>query len=131
MKHWKIYLALLAIFACGALCGAAATGYYVRFRVQRILRGGAPEVRALIVQRAARRLRLRADQREQVAEIVKDAQARIRAVRLASKPAVDRILLDALGKVEALLEPPQRERFTEIKRNFMQHWIGDQAPAAE
>jgi hypothetical protein len=110
MKTLKVWLVLLLVFVAGFTGGVVATRVVVRKMVQAAIRH--PElVRHRIELNLDRRLRLDAQQREQVRQILTDTQGRLKDLRKEFQPQLVDILQETRKKISAVLTPEQQKRF--------------------
>lgn len=112
MKTLKIVLVIGLIFAAGFVAGVVTTRVVVRHFVQRALAN--PD---LLTERIARdlnrSLRLDAEQRVKVEQILTAAHSRIKTLRLQVQPQLIGVVHDAKADIKEVLRPDQQARFDE------------------
>ena len=117
MKTFKVIGLIALVFVAGFAGGVVATKVFVR---QMVAESAAhPErTRTHVEQNTEmnlnRKLRLDQQQREQVRQILKDSQARLRVVREDFQPKFNAIVLETRTNIAVLLKPEQQERFEEF-----------------
>ncbi|HWD93938.1 MAG TPA: hypothetical protein VG938_16530 [Verrucomicrobiae bacterium] len=117
MKTLKVIGLLALVFLAGLAGGVVATKVFVRQMVADAV--AHPErTRTHVEQNTEmnlnRKLRLDQQQREQVRQILKDSQARLRVVREEFQPKFNAIVLQTRTNISVLLKPDQQERFEEF-----------------
>jgi hypothetical protein len=125
VKTVKVIGLLALIFVAGFAGGVVATRIFVRQMVADAV--AHPEkarnhVEQNIEQNLNRRLRLDPQQREQVRQILKDSQAKLRVVREDFQPKFNAIILETRTNISALLKPDQQatfEQFLADNRQFL------------
>ena len=58
MKRWKIWACVVALFLSGFLIGSAGTALYIKHAVEKVIAGGPPEVRRIVMRRLTHKLKL-------------------------------------------------------------------------
>ena len=117
MKTLKVIGLLALVFVAGFAGGVVATKVFVR---QMVADAAAhPErARTHVEQNTEmnlnRKLHLDPQQREQVRQILKDSQLRLRAVREEFQPKFNGIILETRTNIFLLLKPDQQERFEQF-----------------
>ncbi len=125
MSPWKVILATMVIFACGVITGAMVT------RTTRAPQAAAGPAnprppaapifqvqRAEFLKRLETQLDLTADQRDQIARIMKESQERTRRTWEQIAPQMGQELKGVREEIRRVLTPEQRRQFAELmKRN--------------
>jgi hypothetical protein len=117
MKTLKVIGLLAMVFVAGFAGGVVATKLFVRQMVNDAV--AHPErARTHVEQNTEmnlnRKLHLDPQQREQVRQILKDSQVRLRAVREEFQPKFNAIVLETRTNISVLLKPDQQERFEQF-----------------
>jgi uncharacterized membrane protein len=123
MKNWKAIVGVVAVFLFGMVAGGLVTAKIFQYRIYGVLRSGSPAAANVVVRRLSWQLRLDAAQREQVRQIVGDAQQEMKAVRKQVHPQVEEILDRADGKVRAILRPEQTGKFDKLVAERKARWV--------
>ncbi len=133
MKRLKGILGVLAIFLCGAFVGAVlGSSASLMDYVNKTLRGGPPNVRRILMQKAKHDLKLDEDQAHQFWQILNETGADLREAVKPVRPQIDAALARAGERMRAVLRDGQRQRFDTFTKDFTQRWMeamGDIKPA--
>ena len=101
----KVWLVLVVVFVLGSITGGAVTGFYRSMsRPER----GAPRDR---VEKLRRDLSLTDEQMKSVSAILDDTKNEYKALRQELKPRFDEPRQKARGKIRALLNAEQQQKF--------------------
>lgn len=122
MKNWKAIVGVIAVFLLGMVAGGLITAKVFQYRIYGVLKSGSPAAANVVVRRLSWQLRLDAAQREQVRQIVTEAQQEMKAVRKQVHPQVEEILDRADGKVRAVLRPEQQEKYEKLVAERKAKW---------
>ncbi len=115
MKTFRLLLLIGLVFLAGAVAGVVGTRIVIRHWVRAAIQR--PQmVQTLIERRLQRQLRLDANQRAQVHQILTGAGGRLKNLRHEYRPQVILIVTNADMEISALLTPAQQERYEKIKR---------------
>ena len=114
MKTLKPWLVIILVFVAGFAGGVVTTRAVVRHLVRQAV-ANPDRVRDLIEQRMTRRLRLNAEQRQRVHEILTERQGDLRGLRQEFAPRFLDIVTNAEAQISATLTPEQRERFEKLR----------------
>lgn len=107
----KPWLGLAALFAAGALAGSLLTLKIARHKLAELAEAPPGVINGLIMNRLDKKLDLKADQKARIAEIVRNRQEKIRAIRLKVLPEIAAVLQEGRKEIEAELDPKQKDRF--------------------
>jgi hypothetical protein len=134
MKRFKGILIVVSIFFCGMVVGGIIGGSaaLVDF-VNKTFRGGPPNVRRILVQRAKHDLQLDEDQNHQFWQILTETGMELRDATKPVRPQIDAVLLRSTGRLRAVLRPSQQPRFDHFVKDAEARWraaLGDAAPPA-
>ena len=114
MKNWKSILLLLLVFLTGIVVGVAVTRAVTRRVAERATSN--PEWAQMVIERSLdRRLKLDANQREQLHTIMDDARGQITTLRTEVHPKIEAIYQQTDAKIQALLQPDQLARYQKIR----------------
>jgi Spy/CpxP family protein refolding chaperone len=121
MKRLKPWLLLLLVFCTGFAGGVVATRATVRDFVRHAVKD--PNfMRGVIERRIAFRLRLDAEQRSKLHDILLQTQGDLKTLRLEFQPRFLTIIEHAQSEIEATLTPEQRKRFEDLKAENRPWW---------
>lgn len=123
MKRLKGILIVLSIFVSGFIVGAILGGSaaLVDF-VNKTFRGGPPNVRRLLVQRAKFDLKLDEDQNHQFWQILNETGAELRDAVKPARPQIDAVLARSAMRLRAVLRPSQQPRFDSFIKDVESRW---------
>jgi hypothetical protein len=114
-SKWKAALALITVFAAGAVFGIVGTRMVVRYTVQQILAN--PQlVQQRVELNLARRLRLDPMQRRRLNQVLMQSQQQLQQLRMETQPRFVGIVSNAETQVDALLTPEQQRQFQFLKQ---------------
>ena len=134
MKRLKGILIVVLIFLCGVFVGATLGGTAALMDlVNKTFRGGPPNIRKLLIQRANRDLKLDEDQNHQFWQILNDAGAELRDTVKPVCPQIDAVLEKATQRMREVLRESQRPRFDSFVKESRTRWLeamGDIKPDA-
>ena len=128
MKPWKVILAAVVIFGCGALTGAmifragrpaavvAPAPSVVAVNTKSPAPPGWQLQRLQFFKRMEKQLDLAAEQREQIDKIMKESQERVRPLWDQIGPQMGEELKRVREEVSQVLTPPQRKKMNELMR---------------
>lgn len=133
MKRLKGILGVIAIFLCGAFVGAVVgSSASLMDYVNKTLRGGPPNVRRILMQKAKHDLKLDEDQAHQFWQILNETGTDLRDAVKPARPQIDAALVRSGERMRAVLRESQRPRFDTFTKDFRQRWLeamGDIKPA--
>lgn len=131
MKRLKGILAVLAIFLCGAFVGAiVGSSASLMDYVNKTLRGGPPNVRRILMQKAKHDLGLDEDQYHQFWQILNETGADLRDAVKPARPQIDAALIRSGERLRAVLRDSQRPRFDSFAKDFKKRWMEAMGDAA-
>jgi Spy/CpxP family protein refolding chaperone len=124
VNAWKIILATMVIFGTGVITGGLLVRHSQRVWPRQIIQHQAPArpvtsgnfggSRLEFLRRAERELHLSAQQRQQVEEILRNSQERIKKLMDDVSPAVKDEVQRAREEFRSILTPDQRERMDDL-----------------
>lgn len=123
MKRWKIWASIIALFVAGFLVGSAGTALYIKHAVDRIIEGGPPAVRRVVMNKLTRDLKLTEEQRARAKEVVKSTQDRLIEIRLQNEPVVDRILREGAEDLKGCLDEGQGKKLDSMLEKARSRWM--------
>lgn len=124
MKRLKGILGVLAIFLCGAFVGAVVgSSASLMDYVNKTLRGGPPNVRRILMQKAKHDLSLDEDQYHQFWQILNETGADLRDAVKPARPQIDAALMRSGERLRAVLRDSQRPRFDSFTKDFRKRWV--------
>ena len=121
MKKLKVWLLISLVFVAGFAAGVVVTRAVVRHYV-RVALTNPDRVRSFIETRIARRLRLDAQQRQDVDRILARTQDDLRQLRSEFTPRFREIVTNAESRISATLTPEQREKFDQLREENRRLW---------
>lgn len=128
MKRWRSFLMVAFIFGCGVLVGGfvgAALGWVGFFH--KAARSGPTGLRDLVMERAAKDLRLDADQRTRVRKILVDMGHDLSDATAGVRPEVEAIVSRTGDRIRAELNPAQRRKFDAFVSAGGRRWLATMA----
>ena len=121
MNTWKVIVATIVIFGTGVVTGGLLVLHSEQMRGprgSRVVRQAQPASaggsRFEFLRRAERELNLTPDQREQVDNIIRASQERVRKIQEPVTPKMREELQQTKVEFRGVLTPEQRERFDEL-----------------
>ena len=134
MKRLKGIFIVVLIFLCGIFVGATVGGTAALMDlVNKTFRGGPPNIRKLLIQRAKHDLHLDEDQHHQFWQILNDAGTELRDATKPVRPQIDTVLEKAVQRMREVLRESQRPRFDSFAKESRKRWLeamGDIEPEA-
>jgi len=106
---WKICMAVLGVFLLGFLAGALSVNVY-RAQFSRVPR----EPRGEGFEQMLDRLKLTAEQRTQVEQIIKDSRSQIVEIRRQSEPRYKEIRKQTDERLQTVLSPQQWQQWQQM-----------------
>ncbi|MBF0538650.1 MAG: hypothetical protein HQL03_10405 [Nitrospirae bacterium] len=122
MKRWKVTVALVVVFISGILTGSVLTGLYIKQGMAKVINGGPPAVKNVIVKRLDEKLNLTKQQRVEIERIVGQTQAEILKLRQKNQPEIERIIDDGITKMKTNLTPEQQKTLESMYKNVKDKW---------
>lgn len=124
MTAWRARAGVMAVFALGFFCGAAAVYLYVLHIEQQVLR--APDtVAQLILMKLDRELDLTDQQRDQIHEVIRATRAEILHNSETALPRLIAIFDHSQAEIRTFLDPKQQARFDEMVRGRKERLLKD------
>ena len=124
MKRLKGILIVVLIFLCGAFVGATVGGSAALMDlVNRTFRGGPPNIRKLLIQRAKHDLKLDEDQHHQFWVILNDTGAELRDAVKPVRPQIDAALEKSAQRMRDVLQPWQQTSFDKFANEAGKRWL--------
>jgi Spy/CpxP family protein refolding chaperone len=109
-RKWQVRAAAIVIFLLGFAAGALALNAYKRWD-----RGGAEASRQDRFEQMSDTLKLNADQKTQVHQILGDTRAQLQALRKESEPRVEEIRRQTDERLQKVLTADQWKQFQQIR----------------
>ena len=135
MKRFRSILIVVLIFLCGVFVGATLGGTAALMDlVNKTFRGGPPNIRKLLIQRAKHDLKLDEDQNHQFWQIINDAGTELRDATKPVRPQIDAAFEKATQRMREVLRESQRPRFDSFVKESRKRWLeamGDTARCEE
>ena len=116
MKTFKLLLLVGLVFIAGVVAGVVGTRIAIRHWM-RLAIDRPQMVQRLIERRLDRQLRLDANQRTRVHQILTDTRGQLKGLRQEYRPQVVLIVSNADVEISTLLTPAQQQRFEKMKQN--------------
>ena len=110
---WKIRTAVVSVFLLGWLAGALSMNVY-RAQFSRFPRGP----RGDRLEQMLDRLKLAADQRTQVEQIMKDSRSQVVEIRRQSEPRYKEIRKQTDERLQAILSPQQWQQWQQMTQEM-------------
>ncbi|MBF0606676.1 MAG: hypothetical protein SFH39_15320 [Candidatus Magnetobacterium sp. LHC-1] len=122
MKKWKFATALALVFVSGLLTGAVLTGLYIKHSMVKVIHGGPPAIKKVIVKRLDEKLNLTQQQRVEVERIVAQTQGEILKLRQKNQPEIERIIESGIANMKASLTPEQQKTLEAMYKTIREKW---------
>ncbi|MBF0337983.1 MAG: hypothetical protein HQL05_09125 [Nitrospirae bacterium] len=122
MKRWKFTTALILVFISGLLTGAVLTGLYIKQSMVKVIHGGPPAIKKIIVKRLDEKLNLTQQQRVEVERIVAQTQGEILKLRQKNQPEIERIIESGITNMKASLTPEQQKTLEAMYKTIKDRW---------
>lgn len=122
MSKTKAIIGVCLIFFMGIVTGVALTMKLVEKRIHSLTEGGAQALGEIVVRRLDSQLKLNAQQRGALQEIVESTGAQMRAVRKKEQPEIERIMEASARKIRAILTPEEAEKFDAMLLKGRERW---------
>ncbi len=124
MKRLKGIFIVVLIFLCGVFVGATLGGTAALMDlVNKTFRGGPPNIRKLLIQRAKHDLKLDEDQNHQFWAILNDTGAELRDAVKPVRPQIDASLEKAAQRMREVLQPWQQTSFDKFTKEARKRWL--------
>jgi gas vesicle protein len=124
MKRLKGILIVVLIFLCGVFVGATVGGTAAMMDfVNKTFRGGPPNIRKLLIQRAKHDLKLDEDQNHQFWAILNDTGAELRDAVKPVRPQIDAVLEKSAQRMREVLQPWQQASFDRFTNEVRKRWL--------
>lgn len=120
LRHWKIMLCLVAIFAAGAVSGGMVTLRLVKKAVGRNLNPDGWSSAAMQAYR--KKLKLTPEQIQKIQPAMDQAAQEIRAIGGNTTMEIFSVVVQMNDKVAQELTPEQQKLFEEMKQEFRAKW---------
>ena len=125
MNSWKIILATIVIFGAGVVTGGLLVNHVDRAHPGNRRPAREPEdfvprpeiLKTNFVQRLDNAVGLTPEQRDQIAKIIAEGQARNRELWKAVSPQFKSVMQDVRRRIRDKLTPPQQKEFEELLRH--------------
>jgi Spy/CpxP family protein refolding chaperone len=121
-NRWQVRIAASVIFVLGFAAGILALNVYRGWA-----RNTGPSDR---FEQLSERLKLNADQKTKMQQILSDSREQLRAVRKESEPKMNEIRREADGRLQTVLTAEQWQQFQAI-RDEMRHRRGRGGPRGD
>jgi hypothetical protein len=121
MKSWKLWIAILLVFAAGFTSGSVTTRVVTGRVIARIL-NNPDRLRLLVERRLNKRLRLDLVQRHKIDAILGRTQDDLRTLRQQFAPPFRNIMSNTQFEIAATLTPEQQQRFQRFQAETRALW---------
>jgi Spy/CpxP family protein refolding chaperone len=115
-SKWQVRGAAILIFFLGFTAGALAFNAYKRWD-----RSGGTQSRQERFDRMLDTLKLSAEQKTQVHQILGDSREQLQALRKEGEPKVDTIRQQADERLQKVMTPEQWKQFQQMRNEFRNH----------
>jgi Spy/CpxP family protein refolding chaperone len=112
-SKWQVRGAAILIFVLGFTAGALALNFYKRWE-----RSGGMQSRQERFDRMLDTLKLSAEQKTQVHQILGDSREQLQALRKEGEPKVDAIRQQADERLQKVMTPEQWKQFQQMRDEF-------------
>jgi len=121
MKTAKVWLIVALVFLAGVAVGVVSTRAVVRRMVTMVV-NDPDRLRSIIAKRVQRQLKLDAEQRIKVDQILEHTQNDLRSLRMDFAPRFHSIMSNAQAEISEVLTPEQRKRFEKFREENRRLW---------
>ncbi len=128
MKTFKTILAILLIFAVGALSGITVTQYHYQKRFEQTLTQERPNRRQHLLRRLEKELDLTDSQHSTIEQLLQQSHKQLRELRLRHRPRIKEIMEESMARVRKELDPQQQTKFDSILKRMRDRRAGDLPP---
>ena len=127
MKKWKLWIALILVFASGFIFGGIGTLAWVRHRLTHAAEYNGSGTRWVVVHKLARELALTSNQKVAADMAVMHAQEKFKALRQEIRPRIQQIIEEAKAELMPSLTPEQQKKLDALRARMEKRWP-DTAP---
>jgi len=125
MKRLKVCIGILLIFILGMLAGTLGTGFFIKHRIGRFVRGDGPFPPIRVLERLSAKLDLSKSQQIEIEKILKQAHDRLIEFRRGYRPEFEKILNDTIEQMKEKLDSRQKQKLDKLterlKHRFRNH----------
>lgn len=118
MSKWRMWMGVLAVFACGLVLGAVAGSLYERHaaltHIARLRADRGASIAQMTLERLARDLELAPEQSVAVKPLLENGFARVHQLHEDLRPQLDKVLEETAGQIRQALKPAQVQRLEEL-----------------
>ncbi len=118
MNSWKIILAAVVIFGCGAVTGGLLVNYVERAHRHTAENRRPQMLNQQFIEQLDAALHLTPDQREKIGKIIADGQERNRDLWKLVSPQFHEVMQDVHQRIRGELTPEQRKQFEELMKQL-------------
>jgi hypothetical protein len=116
---WKLWTAVVLLFFAGVLVGASGARYYFLETRQFMQPPDSPEhVREQILDRMDRKLDLRPDQHDAIAQYIQETMEKGRLIMDRFEPQMDANIQEQYQRIMNVLDPDQQQEFKKMHQRF-------------
>lgn len=120
LRHWKVILALLALFALGAATGTVVTLKFVKRAIEG--RTNPERMSSSLLQEYQRRLRLTPEQAEKIRPILQRTGREMWELRSEMAGRTFQVIRASHEEIAAELTPEQREEFARVNKEMRERY---------
>ncbi len=124
MKRWKLWVALILVFASGFIFGGVGSLMWVRHRIAHAAENDGRGIRWVVVHKLAHDLDLTSDQKAVAETAVMHAQENFRALRQEIRPQIRQIVEETKLEIKPCLTPEQQKKLDELHARMEKRWSG-------
>jgi len=125
MKRLKVCIGILLIFILGMLSGTLGTGFFIKHRIGRFVRGDGPFPPIRILERLSAKLDLSKPQQMEIEKILKQAHDQLIEFRRGYRPEFEKIFNDTIEQMKEKLDSRQKQKLDKLterlKHRFRNH----------
>lgn len=118
MPKWRMWIGVLAVFACGLAIGAVAGSLYERhaalMHIARIRADRGASIAQITLDRLTRDLELAPEQTAAIKPLLEKGFERAHQMFEEFRPQVDKVLEETAGQIKTGLKPEQAQRLAEL-----------------
>jgi hypothetical protein len=122
MKRLKVCVGILLIFILGILAGTLGTGFFIKHRVEKFIRGDGPPPPIRVLERLSAKLDLSKPQQIEIEKILKQTHDQWVKFRQEYRPEFEQIFNDTIEQMKEKLDSRQKQKLEKLNERFMRRF---------